>query len=189
MFVSNRSMGFTLPEVIITTAILVIACGYATQSWTSLVGKTRHRTILENYHTLFAFARWSAASRRDIVTACPLSEINECVDNWQNPVSVFVDNDKDKKPDNDVVLRQIDVNLTSFSLRSRTAGRGYFRFNAQGMSEGTMGSLVLCPLDPYSGTMTYMPVNIAGRFRVEYDKDRDGVINLPWGTKISCKPT
>ncbi len=181
--------GHTLPELVITIAILAIATGFATQSWSTWVGKARQRAVLENYHTLFAFARWTAASQRSVVTVCPLSATSECVDDWEKPVSVFIDNNKDKKPDGDLILREVKADLTSFSLRSRTAGRGYFRFNEEGMSEGAMGSLVLCPEDTTQGTMTYMPVNIAGRFRVEYDKDRDGVINLPWGTKISCKPT
>ncbi|MCM0610995.1 GspH/FimT family pseudopilin [Marinobacter sediminum] len=186
MHVSKSVAGYTLPELIITIAILAIVTGFATQSWNTWVGKARHRAILENYHTLFAFARWTAASQRSIVTACPLSATNECVDDWQKPVSVFIDNNKDRKPDDDVILRQVKVDLTSYSLRSRTASRGYFRFNASGMSEGAMGSLVLCPQDTTQGTMTYMPVNIAGRFRVEYDTDGDGIMRLPWGAKISC---
>lgn len=186
MHAKRNLAGFTLPELIITIAILAIATGFAVQSWSSVVGKARHRAILEHYHTLFAFARWTAASKRSIVTACPLSTANECIDDWQQPVSVFLDDNKDKKPDNDVILRRLAVDLTAFSLRSRTAGRGYFRFNDEGMSEGAMGSLVLCPEDTSEGTMTYMPVNIAGRFRVEYDMDGDGLMRLPWGTTISC---
>lgn len=186
MQTTHRLAGYTLPELVITTAILAIATGFAAQSWNSWVGKARHRALLENYHTLFAFARWTAASQRRIVTVCPLSETDECIDDWQRPVSVFLDNDKDKRPDDNVILRQLTTDLTSFTLRSRTANRGYFRFSAEGMTEGAMGSLVLCPDDPGQGTMTYMPVNIAGRFRVEYDKDGDGVIRLPWGPKISC---
>ncbi|MEE2762074.1 MAG: GspH/FimT family pseudopilin [Pseudomonadota bacterium] len=186
MHAPKKLAGYTLPELVITVSILAIATGFATQTWTTFVGNSRHRVILENYHALFAFARWTAASRRATITACPLSSERQCVDDWSRPVAVFLDENKDRKPDNDLILRQVQVDLTSFTLRSRTAGRGYFRFNEKGMSEGSMGSLVLCPEDTSQGTMTYMPVNIAGRFRVEYDHDRDGIIRLPWGTKLSC---
>jgi type IV fimbrial biogenesis protein FimT len=54
------------------------------------------------------------------------------------------------------------------------------------MAHGAMGSLMLCPPSPVSGNMSYMAINIAGRFRVERDKDADGQITLPWGTKIHC---
>lgn len=186
MHAPKRVAGYTLPELVITVSILAIATSFATQSWSSFVSNSRHRAILENYHTLFAFARWTAASKKTIVTACPLSPARRCVDDWALPISIFIDENKDRTPDNDVVLRQVEVDLTSFTLHSRTAGRGYFRFNEKGMSEGAMGSLVLCPDDTSQGTMTYMPVNIAGRFRVEYDHDHDGKIRLAWGATLSC---
>ncbi|TNE75921.1 MAG: prepilin-type N-terminal cleavage/methylation domain-containing protein [Gammaproteobacteria bacterium] len=186
MLTNKHQAGFTLLELIITIIILSIATGMTSQAWGWWAAKSRQRAILENYHSLFSFARWNAASSHTLVTVCPLSAASQCVDDWQQPVSVFIDVNNDKSPDGGSVLRQMNANLGSFTLRSRTAGRGYFQFNAKGMTHGAMGSLVLCPRDPASGTMTYMPINIAGRFRVEYDKDGDGIMKLPWGAKISC---
>ena len=182
----KHQAGFSLLELVITIVILSIAAGFTSQAWGWWVNKTRHRAILENYYTLFAFARWSAASHRSLVTVCPLSDKNRCVDDWQQPVSVFLDSDNDKTPDGDQVLRQLTADLGNYTLKSRTAGRGYFQFNSKGMTHGAMGSLVLCPLDPKKGVMSYMPVNIAGRFRVEHDEDGDGIIRLAWGSKLNC---
>lgn len=181
-----RQAGFTLAELVISIAILAILTSFAAQSWSSFADRSRQRAILEHFHTLFAYARWSAASERSLVTVCPLSAQNRCEDKWHHAISVFRDADNDKRPDNDEILRRFDADLGLFSLRSRTAGRGYFQFDEEGMSHGAMGSLVLCPPPSGSGTMTYMPMNIAGRFRVEYDNDDDRMMQLPWGTKISC---
>ncbi|SNC76526.1 type IV fimbrial biogenesis protein FimT [Marinobacter sp. es.048] len=178
--------GFTLIELVITLLILAIAIGFTTHSWSWWASKSRHRAILENYHGLFAYARWTAASQDTLITICPLSAKNICIDDWTQPVSVFLDSDNNKTPDAGSVLRLFRPNLGTYSLRSRTAGRGYFQFNSKGMTHGAMGSLVLCPGNPSEGTMSYMPVNIAGRFRAEHDRDRDGNIKLPWGDKISC---
>lgn len=186
MQVAKRPAGLTLIELIIVIAILAITSSFAVQGWNMWVNKAQHRAILENYHGLFAFARWSAASQRTLVTVCPLSDKLHCVDNWELPVSVFIDEDKDKQPDDGRILKQLAPGNRPFTLRSRTGGRGYFRFNENGMAHGSPGSLILCPNDNHSGTMTYMPVNMAGRFRVEYDNDADGIIRLRWGATITC---
>jgi type IV fimbrial biogenesis protein FimT len=120
------------------------------------------------------------------VTVCPLSAQNQCTDDWQQTISIFLDTDNNKQPDNGNVIRILKLDKPGFSLRSRTAGRGYFQFDTRGMTHGAMGSLVLCPRRIPSGAMTYMAVNIAGRFRAVSDRDGDGKITLPWGADILC---
>lgn len=186
MHIQQRPAGFTLLELLITITILAIIASLAAQGWSSMVERHRHRTILETYHSFFAFARWAAASKRSLVTICPLSEKNECVDEWQRPVSVFVDANNDKQPDNGQVLKEVQPVTHPFTMRSRTAGRGYFQFNEKGFAYGSPGSLVLCTANPETATMTYMAVNMVGRFRVQSDEDGDGVIRLRWGAKITC---
>lgn len=180
-----RQAGFSLLELAITIVILAIATSFSSQAWSWWVSKTRNRVILEDYHSLFAYARWSAVSHRSLVTVCPLSN-NRCIDDWQRPISIFLDSNNDKAPDGGNVLKQLNIELGTYTVKSRTAGRGYFQFNSKGMTHGAMGSLVLCPSNTDSGTMAYMPVNIAGRFRAELDRDADGEIKLPWGTTVSC---
>jgi len=186
MNIARKFAGFTLLELVITIALVAIVTGFATQSFGRWVEQSKHRTLIEHYHSVFAFARWSAASQRQLVTVCPLSLKNVCVDNWQRPISVFDDSDNDKQPDGGTVLREFPLDLDGFKLHSRTAGRGYFQFNPEGMTHGAMGSLVLCPTVTTSGNMSYMAINIAGRFRVEHDEDADGMIELSWGTKVYC---
>lgn len=186
MQIRQWQAGLTLLELLITVAILAIISSLAVQGWSSMVERHRHRAILETYHGLFAFARWAAASKRSFVTICPLSENNKCVDEWNRPVSVFLDANKDKQPDNGQVLKEMQPVNHPFIVRSRTAGRGYFQFNEKGFAYGSLGGLVLCPANPETATMTYMAVNMVGRFRVQSDEDRDGVIRLRWGAEITC---
>lgn len=187
MLDSKNQAGFTLAEAIVAISILAILASFAAPNWNSFVDRSRQQAIIENLHSLFAYARWTAASNRTLITVCPLSDQNVCLDQWNKPISVFIDSDNDKRPPaSGEILRRFDLELSSFNLRSRTGGRGYFQFDTKGMSPGSMGSLLLCPREPKLGTMSYMPINIAGRFRVEFDRDADGIIRLPWGGIVSC---
>ncbi|WP_203301815.1 GspH/FimT family pseudopilin [Marinobacter sediminum] len=180
--------GFTLPELIITTAILAIILGIATPSWQRWTENSAQRTLINEYHTLFSFARWSAASHRRLVTVCPLSTQNRCVDDWQRPISVFFDSNNDKQPDDNRILRKVALKSALFNTTSRTGGKGYFQFNPNGMIHGATGSLILCPSRTEGTRMSYMAINKGGRFRVEHDNDEDRIIKLPWGPMITCSP-
>ncbi|WP_336368332.1 GspH/FimT family pseudopilin [Marinobacter sp. C2H3] len=185
MLSTRRHAGFTLIELVVMLAILAITAAFASNSWGRFIERSTQRTVINDLHTVFAYARWSAASRRSLITVCPLSTNNTCVDDWNRPISVFVDENRDKQPDQSP-LRTFAPELGAFKLHSRTAGRGYFRFDERGMISGSMGSLVLCPANFMHSTMSYMPINIVGRFRVEQDDDGDGMISLSWGGKVTC---
>ncbi|MFC0702775.1 type IV fimbrial biogenesis protein FimT [Marinobacter persicus] len=178
--------GFTLVELITTIAVLMIVSSIAYQGWNAWIERHRHQTILQEYNTLFSFARWSAASKRSLVTVCPLSDQGICVDDWKRPVSVFIDRNNDKTPDSGEILRQLDAIQKPYHIISRTAGRGYFQFNERGFAHGSLGSLVLCPDSHTNGVMSYMAVNMAGRFRIQSDEDRDRSIKLSWGATVEC---
>lgn len=186
MRTATTSAGFTLLELLVTITILSVLLGFANYSWNAWADRGRLRASLENYHSLFAYARWAAASHRQLVTVCPLSADNQCTDDWQRPISVFIDHNNDKQPDENRILRQLTPGSESFDIRSRTGGRGYFQFNSEGMIHGATGSLVLCPGRRTTATMVYMALNKGGRFRVQYDEDGDNKIRLNWGATITC---
>jgi len=182
----KRQAAYTLVELVTTVGILAIISSMAYQGWGAWAESNRHRTILEQYNTLFSYARWTAASTHSLVTLCPLSGEGKCIDDWKLPVSVFRDTNNDKKPDGGEILQQLTPVKRPYSIRSRTAGRGYFQFNERGFAYGALGSLVLCPTAQSKGIMSYMAINMAGRFRVQSDEDGDRSIKLSWGTIINC---
>lgn len=182
-----KARGFTLVELAITLALLALLAGIASTSWTRLISETRHADIVNGTHRMFALARSYAVHRKILTTICPLSAAQRCVDNWNKPVSVFPDRDNDKRPDNGRIHRVFNLSKSHSRLYSRTAGRGYFQLGPDGMSHGTMGSLVACSQSGNQGVaMSYLALNIGGRLRTLRDKDGDGTIRLPWGTTITC---
>jgi len=178
--------GFSLVEVLVCIVLLGIVASFSAPNLSRWILDSRKSAIFNELHGFLAFGRWAAVTEKSLVTICPLDSSSTCVDDWNRPIFAFVDADKDRRPDNAIILKQLALDLKGFSLKSRTAGRGYFRFNAEGAAHGSMGSLLLCPEDKKLETMAYMPVNLAGRFRVEDDQDRDGIIKTASGTKLSC---
>lgn len=184
------SQGFTLIELIVTLALVAVLAGFASASWTSIVTSTRHTDIVNGAHRMFALARSYAINQRTLTTVCPLSASLTCTNDWNKPVSIFPDRDNDKRPDDAKVHRIFNLTKGRSKLYSRTAGRGYFQFSPNGMSHGTMGSLVACSFyGDGSVEMSYLALNIGGRLRSLHDDDGNGVITLPWGAKLTCPKT
>lgn len=184
---NRKERGVTLIELLIALTILSIVSGVAIPSWAAFVERNKHREIVQSYHQTFEYARWMAASTKQLVTVCPLDEDSTCTDNWSLPVSIFPDADNDKKPDADQVWRRLDPPSAPYSVKSRTANRGYLQFSPSGMIHGASGGLVLCPSESGAGRkITYMAVNKGGRFRSQSVDSHLGSIKLKWGAVIKC---
>ncbi|WP_404368390.1 GspH/FimT family protein [Marinobacter sp.] len=187
MFNRDRNRGLSLVELVATVALLALLATFAIPGVGAWANAERHQALINSYNGLFSYARWMAASNRHRVTVCPLSPAGECVDDWDLPVHVFPDRDSNQKPDAGMIWRTLESPPSGFSTRSRTAGRGYFRFSAQGISHGSMGSLVVCSsATAPRAKMSYLAINMGGRFRALHDKDGDRRIKLPWGAVIKC---
>jgi len=182
----SSSKGLTLVELLVTLSILIIAAGIVVPSFSSFALSNARTSSVNTYFGAFAFARYQAVKTRSIAAICPLSENNECVDDWNREVSIFPDVDRDQKPDEGTIWRVIQSGGNRLSVHSRTAGSGSFHFGPDGIVHGATGSIVLCPDDVSSGQMTYIAVNRGGRARQVGDEDGDGLIRLSWGGEVTC---
>ena len=179
--------GFTLVELLFSLALTAILAGAASASWTHLITSNHHSETVNKAQRAFALARSFAVHQKTLTTICPLSQTLECVDDWNRKISIFPDADNNRQPDNGRIHRTFTLSKSRTELYSRTAGRGYFQLSSEGMSHGTLGSLVACsPIDSAKIKMTYVALNISGRVRTLQDDDQDGRIRLPWGTQITC---
>lgn len=186
----NALMGFTLIELLVTVVLLTLLAGIASTSWSTLIAASQHRQMVNDLRLVFAVARSYATDKRGLTTICPLSTAQKCVDDWSLPIAIFTDKNNDKRPDNGRIHRVFSPVSSRSRMYSRTAGRGYFQLASDGMSHGTLGSLVACSSMPDAPPrMSYIALNIGGRLRVLDDQDGDGVIQLPWGPVLTCPKT
>lgn len=180
--------GFTLVELVISLVLLSLLAGMASHYWDSQIRSSQHRQMVSNFRLMFAVARSYATDHRGLTTICPLSDAQRCVDDWTLPIAVFMDKDNDKRPDAGKVFRLFEPLPRHSQVYSRTAGRGYFQLAPNGMSHGTLGSLVACSqMAEAPAKISYIALNIGGRLRVLEDEDEDGTIKLPWGPVLHCQ--
>ncbi len=185
MIPSKSTSGFTLVELLIVLVFIAIVGSYTLNSWGGWVDTSRHRNLILSYQDHFSYARWEAVTSGKVVTICPLSASQACIDDWNSEVSVFHDIDRNGRPDEDEVLRVIS-RPEGFEVTSRTGGKGYLRFSPNGMTHGMTGSLVVCSRHNRKSLMSYLALNKGGRLRVQHDENQDRLIKLPWGTTLKC---
>jgi len=180
------SGGFTLVELLIVISIFAISLSVAVPNFQELLLNNAKSEMTNTYRGALALARSHAVSYRKIAAICPLDADSNCTDDWNLPVSVFPDSNRDRKPDNDEIWRVIPKPNNRFSVHSRTGGSGVIHFGPDGIVHGRTGSVVICPQDLSSRQMTYLAVSRGGRARQVSDEDGDGVIKLSWGGRITC---
>lgn len=178
--------GVTLIELLLVLAIMAISLGFAVPGANQLYQSNSKSKLVNTYFGAFALTRSHAANTKKVAAICPLGKDNACIDDWNRPVSIFPDADRNGKPDNGEIWRVISKGSDRFQVYSRTAGSGSFHFSPDGIIHGAPGSLVICPEDTSTGHMTYIAVSRGGRARQVRDVNGDGKIRLSWGGKVTC---
>jgi len=95
----HKVKGFTLIECLVTLAILVSLTAIAVPSLTEFIIKLRVDNEISSLYRLLLTARNAAINSGSTATLCPL-ENNICSENWQDDISVFIDNNNNQQLDN-----------------------------------------------------------------------------------------
>lgn len=162
LYMKLKLKGFTLIELIIVLVITTIIIVTTTASFQSVYAKVRSDTNIRKIQQSIQFARNHAIAYGAIVTICPLIA-QTCDSNWRDNITVFTDTGKANKLDGkDKIIFTIGPFHTKDSV---TYNRHSIRFQPEGLSSGTNGTLIYCPGDTNSDYSRAIIVNQSGRSR------------------------
>ncbi len=186
--IRKRIKGFTITELLIGIAIVGILTAIASPSLNRFMVQSKVDNEISELHRLVLSARNSAINSGKYVTICPLNSGN-CTTNWQNELSVFVNNDntlannkvydsaneelikvKSKISDGDTL--KFSQNLIIFAPTGRlvSGGNGNFSYCPKGNTDLSRG----------------VEISLSGRVYATSDTDNDGKDNNRSGTNVSC---
>lgn len=156
---SRISIGFSLPELMVTLAILIIFAGTAVPNMSAFIDQQRASAYVRQFSQHLAYARVAATSSNLPVQVCPL-QAGQCVNQWQStPVQLAL-----QYPDNTrLLLRELPQVYAAHKL---TFNRDAITFRRDGSLNGfDNGTFIYC--GKADATWHYaLTVNQAGRNRL-----------------------
>ena len=162
----RRAQGFTLIELMMTTAVLAILVAAATPAFGNLIQNTESQTSRSTLTTALSTARILAISRTANVVVCPSSDQQYCghTTEWQHGWLIFVDRDRDgARNANEEVLSVSDAQPEGVAILT-TAGRTHVTYQPDGSSPGSNMTFTVCDRRG-DGLATSLVINNVGRVR------------------------
>lgn len=142
----KNTNGFTLLELLLTILILSIIVTIGIPSLSSLIESSRSQNIYNNLFTLIQYTRSRAAFLHEDVILCPSENTNTCINNWQKPIIIFVDKNKNRKRDEKELIDRV-ANLLkdqeTITWRASATSR-YLRYTSTGETGNQNGTFTIC---------------------------------------------
>jgi len=159
--------GFTLVEMLVAMAILVVVTSLAVPSMTELIESNRTNSITQSLYASLVSARSEAVSRNQNVVICKSSNGIFCTtaNAWEQGWLIFVDEDADGVKDiTDPVTISVSSLDNDFTLRTGTAYSNKLQFRPDGtVTEADTFRLCSASNIPEDGRSVIL--NITGRPR------------------------
>jgi len=134
--------GFTLIELMITLAIVVILLTVGIPSFTEMIKSNRLTTEINELVTVLSFGRTEAIKRGVDVTVCKSNTGTSCAGNWENGWIAFVDLDDDGAVDAGETILRVHTALAAGNTLTYPGNR--ISYSSQGFAVGFNGTFVLC---------------------------------------------
>jgi len=144
----KKTQGVTLLTLLYTLLIISILHSIAAPSFNELINTTRTNSLLQHIFSLVQHARSTAVFLAEDVLLCPTKDQKQCSSNWQHPLMIFIDKDRNKQRSED---ERIDVEVKPLKNNERLLWRGfgsqrYIQFTSDGSTQHQNGSLIICSL-------------------------------------------
>jgi type IV fimbrial biogenesis protein FimT len=185
-----KCKGFTLLELMASTTILAILTAIVVPNFSIFIIKMRVDNEIFQLHRLLMITRNSAINMNQNVTLCPLDQSLKCSDQWQNKLSVFIDNNNNSQLDiinNEKIIRvkpaiKVGEKLQYGLLRKRIV----FAPTGRTTGWGSNGTLKYCPNNHPSFSRS-ITIATSGRFYLSSDFNHDGKNRNRRGIQVNCR--
>jgi type IV fimbrial biogenesis protein FimT len=181
--------GFTLIETLISIAILTFLTTITIPTFLDFTVRVRVNNEVSALHRLLLITRNHAVNQERFVTLCPLNSSGQCSSNWHEAISVFYDDNKNRKLDE---LSEESLIKTKLSIKigdklQYAQGRTALIYAPSGRlaAWGGNGTFRYCPKD-HNDKSRGIVISGAGRFYLTTDQDQDGLDENRSGRKIIC---
>ncbi|MFT6387578.1 MAG: type IV fimbrial biogenesis protein FimT [Cellvibrionaceae bacterium] len=142
----NHSTGFTLINLLITLTISGILATAGLPSLQILLNNQQANNTYQQLFTLVQFTRIQSVNYSGQVLLCPTVNQNDCINDWNQELMVFVDTNYDEtKNDSELLLQVRQAASDDEQINWRASGsRRYLRFKADGSTGNQNGRLTYC---------------------------------------------
>lgn len=166
--------GFTALELIIAMAILMSFLTLGIPKMHALAERHSSQSAFYNLRRTLAQARGLAQDQLISVSVCPLQD-NSCTSNWDNPITVFNDENANNTLDAEETIFFTSNIQTQYGYWQKTNhSQGYVRFNPLGHAFSSATTFLYCPFSDHDSVAKSIIVNFQGRIRTSSYLNQQG---------------
>lgn len=183
---ANNAKGLTLIELLIGLAIVSILITLASPALSNFVAGMRVDSEISSLQRLLLQARNQAITSGQNVTLCPLDSDGDCTSNWEQELTLFTDDDRNRKYEASKNEQIIQRKPAIEALDTLTFGSISSAVTYSPEGRTTNGSFRFCPYEYEKSLSRAITIGMSGRIYQSSDTDGDGVDEDASGNDVSC---
>jgi type IV fimbrial biogenesis protein FimT len=178
-----QNMGFTLLELLISVGVLYVVLAIAAPSAKRILDKHRIAADINHTNALIRFTRNHAISTYQSTKICPSSDYAACSRNWQLPLIVFVDENRNNIRDtNEPMLAAGQALREQHKIKGPLSAITFYESG----DNASPASLLLCPQSNDNSLARALYVSLQGRIRLSVDNNNDGIHERSRNVNLDC---
>lgn len=186
----KKEIGFTILELVITLAIMLIIIFIGIPSMKKLYLTQHMASHVNAFVSMQRYARQSAIFNQSLVTMCASDDGTQCLAKkyWHEGMIIFIDKDGDKSlDDEDRLLKFYKTQANDIQVTWRAfQNKSHLQFRSNGWTNHQNGTFRFCFDDEAPTFNRALIVNRAGRARLSTDSKGDGVHDDANGDNVKC---